>query len=62
MNQQELQKLDELILDLNMNLCILKSAVACFDDDLETSDLINFVESIYNVSKEIRHILENSLV
>lgn len=60
MNQQELQKLDELTLDLNMDLCILKSAIICFDDDLKTSDLVNFVQKLYKISNEIRDIFYNS--
>lgn len=62
MNQQEMQKLDELTLDLNMDLCILKSAVMCFDDDLEASDLVNFVQKLYKTSNEIRNIFYDSSI
>ena len=60
MDKTEIQKLDNLTLELNMNLCILKSAVTCFDDDLEVSDLIDFTERIYITSVEIRDIFDNS--
>lgn len=62
MNQQEIEKLDELTLDLNMDLCILKSAVTCFDDDLEISDLINFVQKLYKTSNKIRGIFYDSSI
>ena len=61
MNQNELRTIDNLTLELNMELCILKSAVFCFDDDLEVSDLINFTERIYKMSNEIRETFDNSL-
>lgn len=60
MNQQEIEKLDKLTLDLNMDLCILKSAIMCFDDDLETNDLVNFVQKLYKTSIEIRSIFYDS--
>lgn len=60
MNQQEIEKLDELTLDLNMDLCVLKSAVASLDDDLEVSDLVNIAERIYKISSEIRDVFYDS--
>lgn len=62
MNRNEIEKIDNLTLDLNMDLCILKSAVCCFDDDLEISDLVNFTERIYKTSSEIRQIFDDSFV
>lgn len=61
MNNQEIQKLDELTLDLNMDLAILNSAVGSFDDNLQICDLINFVKKIYKNSEEIRNIFNDSL-
>lgn len=61
MNRNEIEKIDNLTLDLNMDLCILKSAVGCFDNDLEISDLINFTERIHKTSNEIRQIFDDSL-
>ena len=60
MNKNEIREIDELTCNLNMDLCILKSAVICFDDDLEVSDLVNFTEKIYKISTKIRDIFENS--
>lgn len=62
MDKAEIQKLDNLTLELSMNLCILKSAVTCFDDDLEVSDLIDLIERIYTTSAEIRELFDNSLM
>lgn len=61
MDKKDLQKIDELTLDLNMDLCILKSAVICFDEDLEICDLIDFTGRLYKTSKEIRNIFDGSL-
>lgn len=60
MNKNDVEKIDNLTLDLNMELCILKSAVGCFDDDLEISDLVNFTERIHKISNEIRQIFDDS--
>lgn len=62
MNQQELQKLDDLTLDLNMNLSILNSAVKNFDNDFEVYDLINIMELIYKNSLEMREIFNSSVM
>lgn len=59
MNSNDLQKLDNLSLELNANLCLLKSAVTSFDEDLEVYDLIYFVEKIYKLSNQIRKIFNN---
>ena len=61
MDKEQLQKIDDLTLDLNMELCVLKSAVICFDDDLEVSDLVNFTERIYKISNDVRKIFDESL-
>lgn len=60
MNQQEIEKLDELTLDLNMDLCVLKSAVISNSEDLEVSDLTNITERMYKISSEIRDIFYDS--
>lgn len=60
MKKQDLQKLDELTLDLNMDLCVLKSAIMCFDEDLKVDDLTNFVQNIYKTSNKIRDIFYDS--
>jgi len=62
MNQELIQRIDELTLDLNMDLSILNSAVRNFDGDLEVCSLVNFVEKIYKLSDEIREIFNNSLI
>ena len=61
MNQELLQKIDDLTLDLNMDLSVLNSAVKNYDNDLEVCSLVNFVEIIYKLSDEIREIFDNSL-
>ena len=62
MNQELLQKIDDLTLDLNMDLSVLNSAVKNYDNDLEVCSLVNFVEIIYKLSDEIREIFDNSLI
>lgn len=61
MNEQEIQKLDNLTLDLKMDIAVLNSAVGSFDDNLQVCDLINFVGKIYKKSKEVRDIFNDSL-
>lgn len=57
MNQDEIIKLEKLALDLNTDLCILKNAVTNNENnDLQLSDLIDFVEKAYKMSEEIRRI------
>ena len=60
MNKKQIEKLDNLILELNFDLVILNSAVKDYDD-LEACMLDHFVEKIYLNSKEIRNIFENEL-
>lgn len=56
MNEEK--KLDDLTLDLNMDLCVLNSAVNnC--DNLEVCCLTNFVERLYKTSEDIRDIFIN---
>jgi len=62
MNQELLQKIDDLTLDLKMDLSVLNSAVKNYDNDLEVCSLVNFVEIIYKLSDEIREIFDNSLI
>ncbi len=59
MNYEKILELEELFLELETNLCILKSAVICYDEDLQVSDLVNFVKGIYEKSEEIRKIFSN---
>lgn len=61
MSNSEIQKLDELTLDLNFDLCILNSAIKGDDGDLEPCILTGFVEKIYKTSNEIRNIFADSL-
>lgn len=61
MNQQEWDNLDNLTLSLNTYLSILNSAIKYDDGDLEISTLIDFVEKIYQTSKDVRHVFECSL-
>lgn len=60
MSNTEIQKLDNLILDLNFDLCILNSALKDDDGDLELCILSRFVERIYKTSNEIRDIFGES--
>jgi len=62
MNQESIQKIDDLTLDLNMDLSILNSAVKNFDNDLEVCSLVNFIEKIYKLSDEIREIFDNFII
>lgn len=61
MNDEELNKIESLVVDLNTNLNILNSAVMSFNEDLQISDLVNFVGETYKISDEIRNIFYNSL-
>lgn len=62
MNNEELSKLEILSIDINTDLCILKNAMKNDDDnDLQTDDLVDFVEKIYNLSNEMRAVFINSL-
>ncbi len=61
MNKEQLQKLDNLTLDLNMDLEVLNNAVRNSDDDLTVCSLINFMGEVYKISNEIRDIFDNSL-
>jgi len=54
MKNEQIEKLDELTLDINFNLAILNSAVKDYDN-LEICMLENFIETIYKTSKEIRN-------
>lgn len=57
MDEDEIRKLKIAALELNTDLCILKNAVTNnTDNDLQLSDLIDFVEKIYKMSDEIRRI------
>ena len=62
MNQEQIQKIDNMTLDLNMDLSILNSAVGNAEDDLEVCALVNFVGKIYKLSSEIRDVFDNSLI
>lgn len=62
MNIKELSKVELLSIDINTDLCILKNAIINpADNDLHISDLVDFVEKIYNASNEMRNIFGNSL-
>ena len=61
MNKEQLQRIDDLTLDLNMDLNVLNSAVINCNNKLEVCDLFNFVERLSNISNEIREIFDNSL-
>lgn len=62
MNSEELSKVEILSIDINTDLCILKNAMKNGDDnDLQTEDLVDFVEKIYRQSSEMRTIFVNSL-
>ena len=59
--KEVIQKLDELSLDLNFDLSVLNSAIKNFDNELEICHLVNIIEGIYELSKEIRNIFYNSI-
>ncbi len=61
MKAKQLQKIDDLNLDLNMDLNVLNCAINSLDENLEASDLINIVERLYETSSEIRNIFDNSI-
>ncbi len=61
MDNKQIQKLDELSLDLNFDLSVLNSAIKNFDNELEICHLVNIIEGIYELSKEIRNIFYNSI-
>lgn len=61
MNQNEIGKIEELFVDLHTNLNILRSAVTNSDNDLYISDIVDFVERIYQESKEISGIFGSSI-
>lgn len=58
MNKEQIERIDELTMNLNFDLAILNSAVKDFDN-LEVCVLDNFVEKIYISSGEIRSIFED---
>lgn len=60
MNKEQIERLDELSLDLNFDLAILNSAVKD-SINLEVCVLNNFVERIYQTSVEIRNIFEDEI-
>lgn len=57
---ESLLKLDNLTLYLNFDLAILSSAVKD-GDNLDVYVLENFIQKIYDDSKEIRNIFNNEL-
>lgn len=59
MNKEQIQKIDNLTLDINFNLAILYNAIKDADEKLEIYMLDDFVKNIYENSKEIRAIFEN---
>lgn len=58
MNENQTQSLDDLTLAINFDLAILNSAVKD-GENLEICMLEDFVEKIYQTSKEVREIFEN---
>jgi hypothetical protein len=60
MNQEEILRLENLAVDLNTDLCILKNAIKNNDDnDLQITDLMDSLEKIYKISNKIREISSN---
>lgn len=55
MNAQQIDRLDDLTLEIDNNLSILNSAVKD-SENLEICSLGSFVENIYSNSKQIRDI------
>ncbi len=55
MDETTLDKLEDLTLDLNMDLNVLNSALKD-DCDLQICSISNFVERIYDISKDIRNL------
>ena len=54
MDEAKFNELDELTLNINLNLCVLNSALKEDYGDLEICAVSNFVEKIYNDSNSIR--------
>lgn len=61
MEKEQIEKLDELTLDVNFDLAILNSAIKD-SDNLEVCTLESFVERIYQNSKVIRNIFEDEII
>lgn len=61
MKKEQIEKLDELTLDVNFDLAILTSAVRDYDN-LEVCMLESFMKKIYKNSKEIRNIFEDEVI
>lgn len=60
MNEEQIERLDNLTLDITFDLAILNSAVKD-DNNLETYVLENFVRRLYQTSVKIRNIFDNEL-
>lgn len=60
MNKEQIERLDELTLDLNFDLAILNSAIKD-TENLEVCALNNFVEKIYQASEETRKIFDDEI-
>lgn len=56
MNKEQLDKIDELTLYMNMELNILHNALKYTDEELELVAVSHFVENIYKKSNELRNI------
>ena len=61
MNISQIQRLDNLTLEIESNLAILNSAVKA-NDGLEVCELEDFVSQIYQNSQKIRKIFDDEIV
>lgn len=62
MNNEQINRLDDLTFNINCDLAILNSAVNNADKDLEVYLLGNFVDKIYEKSQKIRNIFEDEIL
>lgn len=60
MNEEQIQRLDDLTLSLNFSLAILNSALKDYEN-LEVCILEDFVESLYQNSKKMRKIFDGEI-
>ena len=56
MNEEQLDKIDELSLEISLELNILHNALKYTDEELEIAAVSHFVENIYKKSTELRSI------
>lgn len=61
MNFSQIQRLDDLTIELDNGLAILNSAIKA-DEGLEVCELADFISQIYKNSQKIRTIFDDEIV